>query len=152
MSSLCGACNKTVYPMEKVDFGRPYHTFCFRCKECDCKLSLKNAQQHKNELFCGQHVPKPKLTSVADDMATQHAVNAPKKVSEGLHKTQVGTGEVGSVGLDSMSNQLAVNAPKKASEGLAKTFVASDEVLAKDSSASLEQPEEQEEQDNEEEY
>ena len=100
-------------------------------KECDVKLNMKNAQRNKDDLYCGQHVPKPKLTNVADALSTQHVANAPKKVTEGLHKTQVGTGNAATIGMDAMSNQHAINVPKKSNEGLTKTFVASSEAVSK---------------------
>lgn len=88
---------------------------------------------NEGRIYCGQHVPKHKLTSIADSMSTQHAINAPKKSSEGLHKIQVGTGEAGNVGIDSMSNQHAINAPKKSYEGIGKTYGAADDSISKDS-------------------
>jgi len=121
-------------------------------QECDIGLTLKSVQVHEAKIYCGQHVPKHKLTNVTDSMATIHATNAPKKASEGLHKTQVGTGEVGNVGMDSISTQHAVNAPKKSVEGLAKTYLATSDAVSKGVHSQGEEKTENDEQYDDAEY
>jgi len=117
----CGSCNKSVYPTEKVDaVGKAWHKGCFKCQDdsCHITLNLNNFKGHEGKVYCAQHVPKPKATSVADSVATKNALAAPKKTSEGLGHAQKGTGEKPNVGLDTVSTQSALNAPKKTSEGL----------------------------------
>ena len=117
----CGACGKSVYPTEKVDaVSKAWHKACFKCQDesCHITLNLNTFKGHEGKVYCAQHVPKPKATSVADDVATKTALSAPKKQAEGLGLAQKGTGEKPTVGLDSVSTQSALNAPKKVAEGL----------------------------------
>jgi len=117
----CGKCNKTVYQTEKVEAaGKWYHKGCFKCADpsCGIQLNLKTFKVVNNDIWCEKHLPKPKATSVADSVSVVHAMHAPKKTSEGLHKAQVGTGETPTYGLDTISTQHALAAPKKQSENL----------------------------------
>jgi hypothetical protein len=61
---------------------------------CSITLDLKNFFAFEGKVYCKNHVPKPKATTVADDVMTEHVRNAPKKASEGLgtaHKGAPGT-------------------------------------------------------------
>lgn len=45
MDSNCLRCDKTVYPTDKIGPLKDYsffHSGCFRCAECDSKLTLKS--------------------------------------------------------------------------------------------------------------
>eukprot|EP00121_Abeoforma_whisleri_P015909 Awhi_evm1s14627 len=125
VNKKCGICAKTVYPTEKIDVGVVFHKACFRCQEksCNCTLSLQSHQLHEGIPYCSKHVPKPSSTAVADSVAMKSALNAPKKVAEGLNKTVVAEGKPTAV-TDSLDTQRALNAPKKVAEGLNKTVVA----------------------------
>ncbi|KAJ3047929.1 hypothetical protein HK097_011033 [Rhizophlyctis rosea] len=117
----CNACTKTVYPTEKVEAaGKWYHKGCFKCADpqCGITLNLKTFKVENNQIWCEKHLPKPKHTAVADSVSIVHAMHAPKKVAEGLHKAQVGTGETPSYGLDTIQAQHALNAPKVAAENI----------------------------------
>ena len=94
-SKKCAACTKTVYPVEQVNAaGVVYHKNCFRCLTCKTTLSLKNFKAFDNQVYCAQHYPqdhqKLKSTQVTDSLHTKHAVNAPKKTSEGLSQVHKG--------------------------------------------------------------
>ncbi|KAJ3286785.1 hypothetical protein HK104_008872 [Borealophlyctis nickersoniae] len=120
-SQVCGSCSKTVYQTEKVEAGNKwYHKGCFKCSDpaCNVQLTLKTFKVVNNQIWCEKHVPKPKATAVADSVSVMHAMHAPKKAAEGLHKAQVGTGETPTYGLDNMSTQHALNTPKKPTENL----------------------------------
>ncbi|KAJ3166439.1 Metabotropic GABA-B receptor subtype 3A [Geranomyces variabilis] len=117
----CGTCEKTVYATEKIEAaGKHYHKGCFKCSDpnCNIQLNLKTFQAQNNEIWCGKHVPVPKATAVADSVSVLHAKHAPKKATEGLHKTNVGTGETPTYGLDTLGTQHALLSPKKSSENL----------------------------------
>eukprot|EP00842_Homolaphlyctis_polyrhiza_P000716 jgi/Hompol1/1645/HPOL_001500-RA len=120
-SQPCGKCQKTVYPTEKMEAaGHWWHKACFKCndEQCGITLNLKNFKAHEGAIFCEKHVPMPTHTQVADSVAVVHALHAPKKAAEGLHKAQLGTGETPSYGLDTISVQHALTAPKKVMENL----------------------------------
>ncbi|KAJ1551478.1 hypothetical protein HK096_010400, partial [Nowakowskiella sp. JEL0078] len=77
----CIRCSKTVYPTEKIETdGNPYH----------------------------KHIPQPTATSISDPLSVMHAKHSPKKASEGLHKTTVGTGETPQYGLNTVATQHAL--------------------------------------------
>ncbi|KAJ3103384.1 hypothetical protein HDU97_010222 [Phlyctochytrium planicorne] len=120
-SQACGKCEKTVYPTEKVEAaGKWFHKGCFKCNDASCgiTLTLKTFQCDNGALYCAKHLPKVKATSIADPVSIQHAINTPKKSSEGLHKVQVGTGETPSYGLQSIGTQHALSAPRASAENL----------------------------------
>ena len=120
-SAPCHHCSKTVYVTEKIEAShKTFHKSCFRCSEPGCvvTLNLKNFEIVHDVLFCNKHTPKPKATVVTESLHFMHSVNAPKKQSEGLHKTQLGSGESISLSLDAISVKHAINAPKKPSENL----------------------------------
>ncbi|KAJ3174510.1 hypothetical protein HDU87_007101 [Geranomyces variabilis] len=120
-SEKCGTCDKTVYATEKIEAaGKHYHKGCFKCSDpnCNIQLNLKTFQVQNNDIWCGKHVPVPKATAVADSVSVLHAKHAPKKATEGLHKTSVGTGETPTYGLDTLGTQHALLSPKKSAENL----------------------------------
>jgi hypothetical protein len=96
---VCGKCAKTVYPEETIEgAGKKWHKgLCFRCHfdgGCTITLDLKNFFAFEGKVYCKNHCPKPKATTVADDVMTEHIRNQPKKASEGLgtaHKGATGT-------------------------------------------------------------
>ncbi|KAJ3220076.1 hypothetical protein HDU67_006832 [Dinochytrium kinnereticum] len=129
-SQSCGKCEKTVYATEKVEAASKwYHKGCFKCADttCNIQLNLKTFKAANGAIYCDKHVPKHKAAQIADSVSIQHAINAPKKSNEGLHKVLVGTGETPTYGLDTISTQHAVNAPKKSNEGLHKVQVGTGE-------------------------
>ncbi|KNC99659.1 uncharacterized protein SPPG_05041 [Spizellomyces punctatus DAOM BR117] len=129
-SQVCGKCDKTVYATEKVEAAQKwYHKGCFKCNDphCNIQLTLKTFQVVNDNVWCGKHAPKPNATYGLDTVQTQHALSAPKKTTEGLHKIQVGTGESPTYGLDTVQTQHALSAPKKQAENLHKVQVGTGE-------------------------
>ncbi|RKO97923.1 hypothetical protein CXG81DRAFT_15942 [Caulochytrium protostelioides] len=115
-SEPCNACTKKVYHAEKIEAADAwYHKGCFKCSDtaCGIQLTLKSFKVAESQVWCEKHLPKPKATAVADTLATVHALRAPKKTAEGLHKTHVGIGEAVSLGVDSVLVQHATHAPPK---------------------------------------
>merc|ERR1712130_1003441 len=58
-------------------------------KYCHKSLSISAAMVHDGKLYCRKCVPKPKHTSVADDVLTKHQLKAQKHAEESkssLHK------------------------------------------------------------------
>lgn len=53
----CAKCEKTVYAAEKLAVhGSVYHTNCFRCSECACKLGMHNFEKGSSgTLLCKTH-------------------------------------------------------------------------------------------------
>ncbi|KAI8823611.1 uncharacterized protein EV422DRAFT_362245 [Fimicolochytrium jonesii] len=121
MSQNCGKCEKAVYPTEKIEAASKwYHKGCFKCSDpnCNIQLNLKTFKAVNDQIWCQKHTPQPKATSVADSVSVLHAMHAPKKTAEGLHKTTVGTGETPQYGLDTLQTQHALLTPKKSIENL----------------------------------
>jgi len=83
--------------MEEIQgAGKKWHKGCFRCMDSECKMSLdlRTVYAHDGKIYCQKHVPKPKATTIADDVMMQHVKAAPAKASEG-------TGHVGLIHKDS---------------------------------------------------
>merc|ERR1711976_925192 len=138
-TAKCYVCQKTAYPLEsQTAGGNTFHKLCFKCSGCKVTLNVSTFKAHDGSVYCAQCVPKASATAVADDfkvktalnapkrvgegldsVAVSTAVNAPKKKAEGLSGVQKGSGDkaVG-VGLDSVAVSTAVNPPKKKAEGL----------------------------------
>ncbi|XP_057430453.1 LIM domain-containing protein WLIM1-like [Lotus japonicus] len=52
----CAACEKTVYPIEKVSVnGTCYHKSCFKCTHGGCVISPSNYIAHEAKLYCKHH-------------------------------------------------------------------------------------------------
>uniref|UniRef100_A0A668ADA8 LIM domain and actin binding 1 n=1 Tax=Myripristis murdjan TaxID=586833 RepID=A0A668ADA8_9TELE len=52
----CIACQKTVYPLERLVADQHiYHKICFRCVHCNTKLSLGNYASLHNNVYCKPH-------------------------------------------------------------------------------------------------
>ncbi|KAK9056193.1 hypothetical protein SSX86_027282 [Deinandra increscens subsp. villosa] len=52
----CRACNKTVYPLEKVTMeGEPYHKCCFKCAHGGCPLTHSSYAALDGVLYCRHH-------------------------------------------------------------------------------------------------
>ncbi|KAH6756978.1 GATA type zinc finger transcription factor family protein [Perilla frutescens var. hirtella] len=52
----CVACNKKVYPIEKVAVdGNSYHKACFKCSHGGCVISPSNYIAHEHRLYCRHH-------------------------------------------------------------------------------------------------
>lgn len=85
----CYKCMKKVYPMEKLGPVRDvvYHKGCFRCKECQTMLTIKNFFHNQGDsydlhVYCKSHQPTtmdkgPKLDSAS--LEIKAAMNAPKQ-------------------------------------------------------------------------
>lgn len=56
-SNKCQVCNKTVYPMEKLEADKHiYHKFCFKCKTCNRTVSLGNYAALEGDIYCKPHL------------------------------------------------------------------------------------------------
>ncbi|XP_055957750.1 uncharacterized protein LOC126824910 isoform X5 [Patella vulgata] len=52
----CGACQKTVYAMEKVEMNKnAYHRACFKCSQCRAVLTPKTFAINAGTMFCTSH-------------------------------------------------------------------------------------------------
>ena len=90
----CDICGKTVYPLEKVSAAdKAFHKWCFKCAECNVTLNLQTFKAVQGKVYCFTHTPVDRASTSADSMSVTKAVNAPKKVAEGLSQVQKGTGE-----------------------------------------------------------
>ncbi|KAK1359026.1 Transcription factor lim1 [Heracleum sosnowskyi] len=56
-TQLCLACNKTVYPVDRVapDNKQVYHRACFRCTHCNNTLKIANFNSIDGTLYCKPH-------------------------------------------------------------------------------------------------
>ncbi|KFO72093.1 LIM domain-containing protein 2, partial [Leptosomus discolor] len=53
---MCTACQKTVYPMERLVADKfVFHNACFCCKHCHTKLSLGSYAALHGEFYCKPH-------------------------------------------------------------------------------------------------
>ncbi|XP_048242339.1 uncharacterized protein LOC124142900 isoform X3 [Haliotis rufescens] len=53
----CGACQKTVYAMEKFEMNKViYHKNCFRCTHCKSKLTPKTFAANNGIIYCTNHL------------------------------------------------------------------------------------------------
>jgi len=52
----CVSCDKTAYPLEKIEVdGKVYHSNCFRCQQCHCKLRMETYTLNNDNLYCLPH-------------------------------------------------------------------------------------------------
>lgn len=55
-AAKCPACGKTAYPLESITCdGVTYHKRCFRCKECNSKLSVGGYAMIHGDAYCKPH-------------------------------------------------------------------------------------------------
>nr|XP_044601015.1 LIM domain-containing protein 2 isoform X1 [Equus asinus] len=56
VKETCSACQKTVYPMERLVADKLiFHNSCFCCKHCHTKLSLGSYAALHGEFYCKPH-------------------------------------------------------------------------------------------------
>ncbi|XP_025052713.1 LIM domain-containing protein 2 isoform X2 [Alligator sinensis] len=56
VKETCTACQKTVYPMERLVADKfVFHNACFCCKHCNTKLSLGSYAALHGEFYCKPH-------------------------------------------------------------------------------------------------
>ncbi|PKU29635.1 lim domain-containing protein 2 [Limosa lapponica baueri] len=56
VKEMCTACQKTVYPMERLVADKfVFHNACFCCKHCHTKLSLGSYAALHGEFYCKPH-------------------------------------------------------------------------------------------------
>ncbi|NWV25199.1 LIMD2 protein, partial [Origma solitaria] len=56
VKEMCTACQKTVYPMERLVADKfVFHNSCFCCKHCHAKLSLGSYAALHGEFYCKPH-------------------------------------------------------------------------------------------------
>lgn len=54
--SSCAACDKKVYPLEKIETnGKQFHKACFRCTQCSCILRMESYTLNNGQLYCLPH-------------------------------------------------------------------------------------------------
>ncbi|XP_002156849.1 LIM and SH3 domain protein 1 [Hydra vulgaris] len=67
MNPKCYRCEKTVYPVEKLNcLDKIWHKGCFNCEVCHMTLSMKTYQGYEKLPYCNTHYPSTKFTAVAD--------------------------------------------------------------------------------------
>lgn len=67
MNPKCSRCDKTVYPVEKLNcLDKYWHKKCFTCEVCNMKLTMKNYKGYNKNPYCNAHYPTTKFTAVAD--------------------------------------------------------------------------------------
>ncbi|XP_075767336.1 LIM domain-containing protein 2 isoform X2 [Pelodiscus sinensis] len=56
VKEMCAACQKPVYPMERLVADKfVFHNACFCCKHCHAKLSLGSYAALHGEFYCKPH-------------------------------------------------------------------------------------------------
>ncbi|XP_057237158.1 LIM domain-containing protein 2 [Malurus melanocephalus] len=56
VKEMCTACQKAVYPMERLVADKSvFHNSCFCCKHCHTKLSLGSYAALHGEFYCKPH-------------------------------------------------------------------------------------------------
>eukprot|EP01135_Chromosphaera_perkinsii_P011212 Nk52_evm1s2360 gene=Nk52_evmTU1s2360 len=67
MNPKCARCDKTVYPVEKLNIlDKAWHKGCFNCETCHMTLTMKTYQALDKKPYCKTHYPKLQHTQVAD--------------------------------------------------------------------------------------
>ncbi|ESO95317.1 hypothetical protein LOTGIDRAFT_117177, partial [Lottia gigantea] len=52
----CGACQKTVYAMEKIEMNKNhYHRACLKCSQCSAVLTPKTFAINAGTMYCTSH-------------------------------------------------------------------------------------------------
>ncbi|XP_029682028.1 LIM domain-containing protein 2-like [Takifugu rubripes] len=51
----CVACQKTVYPLERLTDKQVYHKACFRCHHCNTTVCLGNYAALQGNIYCKPH-------------------------------------------------------------------------------------------------
>lgn len=52
---VCARCNKTIFVVDiKKAIGKAFHSWCFRCKECNASVTLGKEKAHEGELYCSR--------------------------------------------------------------------------------------------------
>ncbi|KAK8389196.1 hypothetical protein O3P69_020870 [Scylla paramamosain] len=82
VSSECRQCGKQVFQMEKIVAEKAaWHKNCFRCKECNCILTLETYQSHEGVLYCKPHFKelfRPKVVvEDPDEARKERSTNKP---------------------------------------------------------------------------
>jgi len=71
---LCVACNKEVYPNDRVmALKGNWHRGCLKCTECGITLSVRMLESFQNKPYCRAHKPNPRSTQVTDSVAIKTA-------------------------------------------------------------------------------
>ena len=56
VNEKCDVCEKTVYPLEKIEAdGKKYHKTCFKCEQCKKNLSLGTYAALSGKFYCKPH-------------------------------------------------------------------------------------------------
>ncbi|KAI3494964.1 hypothetical protein L1887_37039 [Cichorium endivia] len=85
----CRACNKTVYPLEKVTMeGEPYHKLCFKCAHGGCPLTHASYAALDGVLYCKHHfaqlfMEKGNYSHVLQAANHKHAATPPEEQPTG---------------------------------------------------------------------
>ncbi|XP_066300140.1 LIM and SH3 domain protein 1-like isoform X2 [Branchiostoma lanceolatum] len=67
MNPKCARCEKTVYPMEKLNcLDKYWHKGCFNCEVCRMTLNMKNYKGKDKNPYCNAHYPQSKPTVVSE--------------------------------------------------------------------------------------
>ncbi|XP_049781625.1 glutamic acid-rich protein isoform X1 [Schistocerca cancellata] len=78
----CRSCGKQVFQMEQIKAERSvWHNNCFRCKECNKKLTVDTYSSHEGQLYCKPHFKelfKPK--AVLDEEVDIRQLRKPKLI------------------------------------------------------------------------
>ncbi|KAJ7375417.1 LIM and SH3 domain protein 1 [Desmophyllum pertusum] len=88
MNPKCARCDKTVYPMEKLNcLDKYWHKGCFSCEVCKMTLTMKNYKGYNKLPYCSAHYPTTKFTAVADTPENRRlASNTQKQSNIQYHK------------------------------------------------------------------
>jgi len=111
MSDSCGRCGKAIYAAEKPTRvpGNVYHDACFKCKECNLKLSLKTCWTEDAEIYCNGHKPYHPPNQVVDS-TIESQLGVPDS-RFGQREFAKGDGST-HYGMDGVAVNTATNAPK----------------------------------------
>ncbi|KAL8541219.1 hypothetical protein ACS0TY_002465 [Phlomoides rotata] len=82
----CPACNKTVYPLEKVTMeGESFHKSCFKCAHGGCPLTHSSYAALDGILYCKHHFQQLFM----EKGSYQHVLNATHKRSASTEAAEV---------------------------------------------------------------
>ena len=79
VNEKCDVCEKTVYPLEKIEAdGKKYHKTCFKCEQCKKNLSLGTYAALSGKFYCKPHFKQLfRLKGNYDEVSIQFLLFSP---------------------------------------------------------------------------
>jgi len=113
MAEICKRCNGNIFAAEnpqRLPVG-VFHSACFKCRECGCKLVHLTQTSKNGEVWCSAHVP-PDSCDQGLDMKTAGALAAPEPMMGGRSIAEKGGGQAANIGANAVFIEGPQHVPK----------------------------------------